>query len=119
MTYTDIWQSLEAIPSTGGHVRRRVKPESVCDLFLAVTKPSNQHLLHIQLSEVSSTVISDLPSSRGVEVSLLDVDQKRQSLTLQVALKDRRFATIFDVLVDDLTETLAPAQPQSAAVTLL
>lgn len=117
--YTDIWQSLETTSSIEGYVRRRIKSESVCDLFLAVTKPFNQRLLHIQLTEALSTSISSLPSFRGVDVSVLHADNKQQGYTLQVALKDRRFATIFDILVDDITDVLAGAQSQSAAVKLL
>ena len=120
MIYTEIWQSLEASPATGGYVRRRVELEAVCGLLLVVAKPSNQHLLHIQLTEVSLPSISSLPSTRGLDMTILSPSNHEQDgYTIQLGLKDSRFVTIFDVLVSDIVEVLARAQSQSAAITAL
>lgn len=119
MTYIEIWQSLEISPSTGGYIRRRMKPESVCGLFLAVTKPSNQHLLHIQLTEVSLTSLASLPSARGLDMTIIPSSSEQDGFIIQLALKESSFTTIFDALINDIVEMLARAQSQSAAIVAL
>lgn len=117
--YAEIWQSLETSPIIEGYVRRRVKPESACGLFLAVAKPSNQHLLHIQLQGVASPAMSSLPSARGLDVTTIPSSNEQDGFIIQLALKDGHFATIFDALTSDIIEVLAPIQSQSVAVTTL
>ena len=117
MTHTEIWQSLEdsAPGYAAGYVRRRVKPESVCGLFLAATKPSNQHMLQI-VTETYVPISIDLPSARGLEVVLTSPENEQTGSTIQLVLKEQRFSTIFDTLIDDIIEVVAHAQTESAAV---
>jgi Putative PD-(D/E)XK family member, (DUF4420) len=117
--YTEIWQSLEASFSTEGYVRRRMKPESVCGLFLAVTKPPSRHLLHIQMKEVSPPSISSLPSVRGFDVTVIPSGNEQDGFIIQLALKDGGSTTIFDVLISDIVEVLAHVQSESVAVVTL
>ncbi len=118
MTYAEIWQSLEdSAPSqTAGYVRRRVKPESACGLFLAVSKPSNQHMLQIKLTEASVPIITDLPSARGLEVILIRSENEQTDFTIQLVLKEQRYNTVFNALINDIIEVVARTQTESAAV---
>ncbi len=118
MTYTEIWQSLEASASNlaVGNVRRRVKLQSVCDLFLVAAKPSNQHMLQIRLTGTSATIINDLPSARGLDVAVIHAESGQNGFMLQLALKERRFNSVFDALIEDVIEVVADAQSESAAV---
>jgi hypothetical protein len=118
VTYTEIWQSLEASASNlaDGHVRRRMNPQSVCDLFLAVAKPSNQHMLQIRLVEVSATIAANLPSARGLDVVVIRSKNEQTGFTIQLVLREQRFDTVFDALIHDVIEVVAHAQSESAAV---
>ncbi len=117
MTYAEIWQSLEAAAQQAdGYVRRRVKPQSICGLFLAVAKPSNQHMLQIQLTETSATTINDLPAARGLDVAMIRTENGQNGFTIQLALRERRFESVFDALIQDVIEVIAHAQSESAAV---
>ena len=118
MTYTKIWQSLEASASNlaDGHIRRRVKPQAVCDLFLAVAKPSNQHMLQIHLIRTSATTINDLPSARGLDLTVIRAENGQDGCTLQLVLKEYRYDSVFDALIQDVVAVVADAQSESAAV---
>ncbi len=100
MTYKEIWQSLETSVSEqpDGYVRRRVKLQSICSIFLAVRKPFNQHMLQIQLTAVSTKILADLPSARGLEVTVHHSENDDNGFILQLTLKEHRFDKVFDVL---------------------
>jgi hypothetical protein len=118
LIYAEIWKSLEAASKhTNGYVRRRVKPQSICDLFLGVAKPSNQHMLQVQLTETSAAKLSDLPSARGIDVTIIHNIYEQNGPILQLALKERRFDAVFDALIQDIIEVVARAESESTAVT--
>lgn len=119
MIYNDIWQSLEASMSkqVTGYVIRRVKPQSVCGLFLAVAKPSNQHMLQMRLTQASNIITTDLPSARGLEVTMVGSEGEQNGFTVQLALKEHRFENIFDALINDIIEIVAHAQTETSAIT--
>jgi Putative PD-(D/E)XK family member, (DUF4420) len=119
LTYTEIWQSLEAALSPGGYVRRRMKPEAVCGLFLAVAKPSNQHLLRIQFTDVLPPSIPDLPLARGLDVTIVPSEDEHGSFFVQLALKNSSYTAIFDALANDSIEVVTRSLSQQAAVMAL
>lgn len=116
--YKEIWQLLEAPVSkqTTKYVKRRVEPQSVCSLFLAVAKPSNQHMLQIKLAEVPAAMIGNMPSARGVEITILPDEEEKNGVMLQLTLKERRFDNIFDALINDVIGVVANAQSEKAAL---
>jgi hypothetical protein len=118
MIYKEIWESLEisALKQTDGYVRRRIKPQSVCDLFLAVSKPSNQHMLQFKLSKIPSTVATDLPSARGLEVAVIRSENEQTGFMIQLVLREQRFDNIFDALINDVIEVVDHAQTEASAV---
>jgi hypothetical protein len=115
MIYKDIWQSLENAASTQitGSVMRRIKPQAVCGLFLAVKQPSNQHMLQITLSTVPPTMIADLPTARGLDILAF---HSEQSFLIQLTLRDNRFDKVFDVLIDDVIEVVSLANSEINAL---
>jgi len=116
--YTEIWQSLEASASeqSTGYVRRRMKPQSVCGIFLAVARPSNQHMLQIHLTEASATITGDLPSARGLEVVVIPAENEQIGFTIQLVLREQRFDNVFDAVINDAIEVVAGAQTEPAAI---
>ncbi|MBA2391943.1 MAG: PD-(D/E)XK motif protein [Ktedonobacteraceae bacterium] len=118
MTYKEIWQSLEASPyvKQEGYPRRRIKLHSVCGLFLAVAKPSDQHILQIKLSKVPSTMIGNILSARGIEVTIIHDEEEKNKLILQLILKERNFDSIFDALINDIIEVVASAKSETIAI---
>jgi len=93
-----------------------MKPQSVCGLFLAVAKPSNQHLLQIELAEVSSTITGSLPSARGIDVGMARSESGQNGFIIQLVLREQRFDKVFDALINDVIEVVARAQSETAAV---
>jgi hypothetical protein len=118
ITYKEIWQLLEASVSeqTTRYVMRRVEPQSVCSLFLAVAKPSNQHILQIKFATVPTTMMGNIPSARGIEVTIHHDEEVKNGVTLQLALKERRFDNIFDALINDVIGVIANAKSETTAI---
>lgn len=118
MTYTEIWQSLEAaaLKQADGYVRRRITHQSVCDLFLAVAGPSNQHMFQIKLTETSNKAVANLPSARGLDAVVVRSENERTGFTIQLVLREQRFGTVFDALIHDIVEIISHAQSEAAAV---
>jgi len=116
--YKEIWQSLEAsaLEQSTGYVRRRMKPQSVCGIFLAVARPSNQHMLQIQLTEDSATITGDLPSARGLEVVVIPTENAQIGFTIQLVLREQRFDDVFDAIINDVIEVVARVQTEPAAI---
>lgn len=111
------WAELENGQSFGT-TRRRLAPDSRHDLFLAVRHPSKQRLLSLRL---------DLPSARrvarrlerapgtteGIELALFEGSDHYD---LELRLRDRLVAEVFDVLVGDVVSVVAAAEDSTAAV---
>jgi len=74
-------------------------------------------MLQIKLTKASATGISDLPSARGLELTALHSDDERNGVTLQLALRERRFDNVFDALINDIIEVVDHARSETAAVT--
>ncbi len=118
MIYQGIWQSLEDSASKRpvGYVVRRIKPKAICDLFLAVTQPSKQHLFQIRLTTIAPIAVANLPSARGLDISVHYSKNVAGSFTIQFALKESRFEHIFDILIHDVAEVIGRSQSEEAAV---
>ncbi len=117
MIYQGIWQSLESttVPHPHGHVVRRIKPQAVCDLFLAVAQPSKQHMFLIGLARVDVSALANLPTARGLDISCRPRDGQN-GFIVQLALKENRFEHIFDILIHDITEVIVHTQSEEKAV---
>jgi len=118
LIYKDIWQSLEtsALQQSSGHIVRRVQPQAMCNLFLAIAQPSGQRMLQVELARASSIKVANLPSARGLDASITYPKDGRNGFTIQLALKESRFADIFDALIRDVIEVVGHAPSEEAAV---
>jgi len=117
VTYEDLWRELEQSRGgdAGGVLRRRIKPDASCDLYLAVSKPANRRLLVMPVGSAATTPLSDLPTTRGIETTL--VDDAPRGKTIQLALLDDRLGAIFTILVTDIVEVVSPCASVDDAVT--
>jgi len=118
MIFEEIWQSLEnfAPEQQNGYARRRIKPQSSYDIFLAVAKPFNQHMLQIKLIGDNIYTMANLPSARGIEVTTLQPEEGQTGNTLQLTLKERRFDKVFDALINDIVEVVDRTKSEPAAI---
>jgi hypothetical protein len=73
-------------------------------------------MLQINLAEVSAALATDLPSARGLDVTMVRPENGQNGFMLQLALREQRFDTVFDALINDVIEVVAHAQSESAAV---
>ena len=73
-------------------------------------------MLQIRLTEVSDTIVANLPSARGLDVVLIRSENEQTGFTIQLALREQRFGTVFDALIRDIIEVIANAQSESDAV---
>jgi hypothetical protein len=122
MTYEDIWRDLEASPGggAGGCLARRVRPESVCDIRLAIEKPSNTRLLLLRVAAPVLKPAGQFPRSLGFEVRRLfqSVDGKKH-VHLAIRLSHPRFADVFTSLAEDVVGHVARASDDLTAVRTL
>jgi hypothetical protein len=118
VSLTAIWDELETLiaPGSAGRFKRRVRPQSAIDLFVGVTKPTNQRLLMMLVSESSLQGIDKLPSSLGVEARIVRPGEDGRDATLELALTDPRFSDIFSALAADVIDVTAAIDDEERAV---
>ncbi len=121
MGLAEIWEELERVtpPGESGHVKRRIKPEAKCDLFLAIAKPSNLRMLVMLVGEDSLVGVGDLPTARGVEARVVRPGEGGAAGALELVLTDPRSADIFTALATDIAESVAAESDELSAVATL
>ena len=119
MNVRQLWSELQqGIQSDGsGYLVRRVRPDSACDLRIAVQEPTGTRMLLLRVGRSSASSIVDFPSSEGFEVrrAILPSDGDK-FVTLQLVLTQDRYADIFTSLVDDVIEGVAEKLKEKAAL---
>jgi hypothetical protein len=102
------WVSLESaqVPDGRGYVKRRLRPDLAMDVFVAVARPSGRRCLLLKADGVDLRALPRFSGSRGIESRL--VTDAGEGRFLEVSLRDRAFADIFDKLLDDVVLTLPP-----------
>ena len=98
MNLEPIWRELRNDPHAhaAGVIRRRLRPESPCDLYLGVERPGDLPLLILTVPEDAIADLPHLPSSTGVETVISDGGHGRADVTLRLA--DPRYTDIFETL---------------------
>lgn len=121
MSLGEIWDELERVTALGatGRVKRRIRPEARCDLFVAVSKPSNLRMLLMPVAERSLTGVEGLPSGSGVETRIVRPGEEGREAALELVLTDPKCGDIFTALATDIVQAVAPATDESAGVTAL
>lgn len=116
-TYDALWQKMEQDQGAHGQgsLRRRVKPDSRFDIFLALEKPSNKRVLLLSVAESAAVGVEDLPVMKSIEVRFYR-DATRARADLGLRLTDRAYEEIFSVLVEDLINTIVACPAEATAV---
>ncbi len=120
MKIEETWNILESEGAevTSGYLNRRILPESMRDLNLAIEKPSGTRMLMIYVDRLSIEKGLVFPGSSGFEVRRM-IFAGDDRIALQLVLANRRFKDIFTVLVQDIAENIAYIPVESDAVLTL
>lgn len=121
MSLGEIWDELERVtpPGASGRVKRRIRPEARCDLFVAVAKPSNLRLLLMPVAERSLAGVEALPTGSGVETRIVRPGEEGSEAALELVLTDPKYGDIFTALATDIVQAVAPAADEAAGVSAL
>ena len=119
MILQEIWQELERDMHSvsSGYLTRRVMPESVHDIYLAVEKPANMRLFMIRVRRASIEPSDIFPASKGFEVrKVVMPDYDKEHIALQLILIDPNYNDIFSVLVQDIIDRITPLPDEQKAI---
>jgi hypothetical protein len=121
VSFGPIWEEMERVapPGQRGRVKRRIKPEASCDLFLAIVKPSNLRMVLMLVGEGSLDGVTELPTARGVEARIARPGEDGADAALELVLTDPRSADIFTALATDIADSVAAETDEPAAVAAL
>lgn len=110
MNISELWSELERNIQQyrSGYVTRRVRPDSLCDLRIAVIEPQGTRALLLRVRLTVAELIREYPKSEGFQIQLVRLpDDSQDYVTLQLALTQKRYSDIFTVLVDDVITGVA------------
>ena len=131
MNLGEIWEELEHVtpPGERGRVKRRIRPEAKCDLFLAIAKPSNHRVVLMLVGEESLSGVDELPTARGVEARIDRPGEDGADAALELVLTDPELEVMRGVggsspAIDSCTrshggEEMVAKQPQLGIETAL
>jgi Putative PD-(D/E)XK family member, (DUF4420) len=121
VSFGPIWEELERVtpPGESGRVKRRIKPEANCDLFLALAKPANLRMVLMLVKASSLDGIDELPTARGVEARIARPGEDGSDASLELVLTDPRSADIFTALAADIADAVAAESSEPEAVAAL
>jgi hypothetical protein len=105
MSNSELWNELESNiqRDRSGYVTRRVRPDSLFDLRIALIEPQGTRTLLMRVRSTVAEPIREYPKSEGFQVQLVRLPGDSQDyVTLQLALTQNRYSDIFTALVDDV-----------------
>jgi hypothetical protein len=112
------WEPLEATSVVEGSARLRLHPDGPQDIFLAVAHPGVRRRLLLERPDAAFLDIGLLPQTRAVRVMTAPAGVGRSALIVE--LVDRHLAAVFDPLVSDIADSVAPLrEPDLAAERLI
>lgn len=97
-----------------GYVRRRIRPETPFDLFLAVSRPGRQRMLVLNVGGERFPA-GPLLQARGVEAIALPAESPNSEPAVQVRLVDPAYEGVFATLVADVIEAVTASASATAA----
>jgi hypothetical protein len=121
VTLAEIWEELERVtpPGSSGRVKRRIKPETKCDLFLAIAKPSNHRMVLMPVAAESLVGVEELPTSRGVEARIARPGDDGHEAAVEIVLTDPNFVDVFTALATDIAGSVTIEADEPEAVRAL
>jgi hypothetical protein len=112
----ETWATLDEDRPGVGVVRKRIAPEAPIDMFAAVEKPGNAHLLLFRLANDSQASLVAVPAAAGIRVRSVPTAEEPGWGFAEVRLLDPRYSEVFVSLADDLAEHVTHSRDQVAAV---
>jgi Putative PD-(D/E)XK family member, (DUF4420) len=119
MSIRELWDELEhnIQQDRSGYVSRRVRPDSFCDLRVAVMEPLGTRILLLRVKRTVAKFIQEYPKSEGFQVQLIQLSGDSQDyVTLQLALTKTRYSDIFTALVEDVVTGVAEKITEEAGL---
>lgn len=116
MKWGPLWDELRAESSSDkpGLVRRRVRPDSASDIYLAIEIPGGTPLLILRVPTQATANLAHWPSATGVETTFRPAGEEGVDVCFK--LLNPASADIFGILVDDIIQAVAVATTSSASV---
>lgn len=116
MNLEAVWEDVkgQTYPNAPGSVRRRLKPESPCDVYLGVELPSRLPMLVLTVPTAVAKSLQEEPASAGIVTSLLQVPEGKTDVCMK--LVDPKFADMFYRLVEDIVEKVTQALTAEAGI---
>jgi Putative PD-(D/E)XK family member, (DUF4420) len=119
MSISELWSQLERDiqQDRSGYVTRRVRPDSLCDLRIALIEPQGTRTLLLRVRHTVANFIREYPKSEGFQVQVVRLpDDSQDYVTLQLALTKNRYSDIFTALVDDVIMGVAEKLTEEAGL---
>ncbi|PSB33719.1 PD-(D/E)XK motif protein [Stenomitos frigidus] len=119
MSIRELWNELErdVQQDRSGYVTRRVRPDSICDLRVAVMEPQGTRTLLLKARRIIIELIQEYPESAGFQVQLMQLaGESPDYLTLQLTLTQSRYSDIFTALADDIIAGVAEKKTEEAGL---
>ena len=117
----DAWGRLKtAGHRAGDYVRLRLPAVSACPTYAARRISDGSAALILEVDKRAASRLSELPSSKGLELSTSALSPGRSGRTrLILALSEPEFAEVFSALADDIVLTLHEVSSGTEAVATL
>lgn len=119
MSIRELWKEIErdVQQDRSGYITRRVQPDSVCDLRVAVMEPQGTRTLLLKAKRIIIELIQEYPESAGFQVQPVRLPSEDPDyLTLQLTLTQSRYSDIFTALVDDIIAGVAEKTTDEAGL---
>ena len=116
-----IWDELETaghrVERKDGWFLRRIYPDADSDVFMALRHPGSVPALLVEVDAAAVGIVDGYPSARGFELYPESVTPGPGGRTrLCLLLADTRYRDVFEVLVNDVSDTIARTPGESESV---
>lgn len=113
----EIWEELEQapVPAGAGRLRRRVEADSEMDLHLELVLPERHRAVSLTVAAAAAAGHEDPPQAAGLRHTF-SAGGPGEPATFSLELADRAATDLFEVLVEDLVTTVAPASDDREGV---
>lgn len=94
---------------SAGIIRRRVRPDSQQDLFLALQRPGDVRMLLLRIPAHAVPPRDRIPAADGFALEYLVVPGDPDYVTLALRLTSPEYSNLFTVMVEDVVSAVSPA----------